>query len=253
MSEILRVEHVNAYYKKRSDSFLGKSTREQVLHDVSLTVEEGEIHGIVGESGCGKTTLAKVILGINPQYDGNVIVAPGSRPQMIFQDPYGSLNPARKVGWIMEEPLRLNTKDNRQLRREKVLTMLERVGLSEEIAGRYPSQLSGGQRQRVGIATALMLEPKLLIADEPLSALDVTIQAQVAELLQKLQKEMGLSVLLISHDLRMVYNLCKKISIMEHGRVIESGKVDDIYFAPAENYTKELLEAAGICYNENND
>lgn len=250
MSEILRVEHVNAYYKKRSDSFLGKSTREQVLHDVSLTVEEGEIHGIVGESGCGKTTLAKVILGINPHYDGNVIVAPGSRPQMIFQDPYGSLNPARKVGWIMEEPLRLNTKDNRQLRREKVLTMLERVGLSEEIAGRYPSQLSGGQRQRVGIATALMLEPKLLIADEPLSALDVTIQAQVAELLQKLQKEMGLSVLLISHDLRTVYNLCKKISIMEHGRVIESGKVDDIYFAPTENYTKELLEAAGICYNE---
>lgn len=250
MSEILRVEHVNAYYKKRSDSFLGKSTREQVLHDVSLTVEEGEIHGIVGESGCGKTTLAKVILGINPHYDGNVIVAPGSRPQMIFQDPYGSLNPARKVGWIMEEPLRLNTKDNRQLRREKVLTMLERVGLSEEIAGRYPSQLSGGQRQRVGIATALMLEPKLLIADEPLSALDVTIQAQIAELLQKLQKEMGLSVLLISHDLRMVYNLCKKISIMEHGRVIESGKVDDIYFAPTENYTKELLEAAGICYNE---
>lgn len=250
MSEILRVEHVNAYYKKRSDSFLGKSTREQVLHDVSLTVEEGEIHGIVGESGCGKTTLAKVILGINPHYDGNVIVAPGSRPQMIFQDPYGSLNPARKVGWIMEEPLRLNTKDNRQLRREKVLTMLERVGLSEEIAGRYPSQLSGGQRQRVGIATALMLEPKLLIADEPLSALDVTIQAQVAELLQKLQKEMGLSVLLISHDLRMVYNLCKKISIMEYGRVIESGKVDDIYFAPTENYTKELLEAAGICYNE---
>lgn len=250
MSEILRVEHVNAYYKKRSDSFLGKSTREQVLHDVSLTVEEGEIHGIVGESGCGKTTLAKVILGINPHYDGNVIVAPGSRPQMIFQDPYGSLNPARKVGWIMEEPLRLNTKDNRQLRREKVLTMLERVGLSEEIAGRYPSQLSGGQRQRVEIATALMLEPKLLIADEPLSALDVTIQAQVAELLQKLQKEMGLSVLLISHDLRMVYNLCKKISIMEHGRVIESGKVDDIYFAPTENYTKELLEAAGICYNE---
>ena len=250
MSEILRVEHVNAYYKKRSDSFLGKSTREQVLHDVSLTVEEGEIHGIVGESGCGKTTLAKVILGINPHYDGNVIVAPGSRPQMIFQDPYGSLNPARKVGWIMEEPLRLNTKDNRQLRREKVLTMLERVGLSEEIAGRYPSQLSGGQRQRVGIATALMLEPKLLIADEPLSALDVTIQAQVAELLQKLQKEMGLSVLLISHDLRMVYNLCKKISIMEHGRVIESGKVDDIYFAPTENYTKELLEAAGICYNK---
>ena len=250
MSEILRVEHVNAYYKKRSNTFFGKSTREQILHDVSLTVEEGEIHGIVGESGCGKTTLAKVILGINPQYEGKVIVAEGTRPQMIFQDPYGSLNPAKKIGWIMEEPLRLNTEDNRQKRREKVLAMLERVGLSEEIAERYPRQLSGGQRQRVGIATALMLEPKLVIADEPLSALDVTIQAQVAELLQKLQKEMGLSVLLISHDLRMVYNLCKKISILEHGRVIESGNVDDIYFAPKEKHTKELLDAAGICYND---
>ena len=250
MSEILRVEHVNAYYKKRSNTFLGKGTREQVLYNVSLTVGEGEIHGIVGESGCGKTTLAKVILGINSQYDGKVIMAPETRPQMIFQDPYGSLNPAKKIGWIMEEPLRLNTREDRQQRREKVLTMLEKVGLSEEIAERYPSQLSGGQRQRVGIATALMLEPKLLIADEPLSALDVTIQAQVAELLQKLQKEMGLSVLLISHDLRMVYNLCKKVSIMERGRVIESGEVDDIYFTPTEKHTKELLEAAGICYNK---
>lgn len=249
MEEILCVEHVNAYYKKRSNSFFGKSTREQILHDVSLTVEAGEIHGIVGESGCGKTTLAKVILGIHKDYDGRIAFEQNTRPQMIFQDPYGSLNPSKRIGWIMEEPLRLNTKDTAGQRREKVLEMLKRVGLSAEIADRYPSQLSGGQRQRVCIATALMLEPKLLIADEPLSALDVTIQAQVAELLQKLQQEMGLSVLLISHDLRMIYNLCKKVSIMENGRVIESGKVDDIYFAPAKQHTKELLEAAGICYN----
>jgi len=240
MVPILTVEHVNAYYRRR-----GRGP-EQILKDVSLRIDEGEIVGIVGESGCGKTTLAKTILGINRNREGEIHVAPDCNPQMVFQDPYGSLNPAKKVGWIMEEPLRLKTKDSPRQRREKVLAMLEKVGLSPELAERFPRQLSGGQRQRVCIGTALMTSPKLLIADEPVSALDVTIQAQVVELLQKLQEEMGLSVLFISHDLRIVYKICKRVVIMQKGQIVEEGSVRDIYFNPRQEYTKQLLEAAGI-------
>lgn len=165
---------------------------------------------------------------------------------MIFQDPYSSLNPSKKVGWILEEPLKLNTKLGRTERRRKVARMLERVGLEEKIAERYPRQLSGGQRQRVCIAESLMLEPKLLIADEPVSALDVTIQAQILELLQEIQKEMGLSILFISHDMRVVYQMSQRVMVMKDGRIVESGEVDEVYFHPKHPYTKMLLEAADI-------
>ncbi len=238
MSPILTIEHLNAFYNQ------GR-VKEQILHDVSLELEEGEILGIVGESGCGKTTLAKAVLGMNPSVKGKISLAEGCNPQMVFQDPYSSLNPAKTVGWIMEEPLRLNTKLKKAERKEQVAAMLERVGLSTEIAQRYPRQLSGGQRQRVCIGTALMLNPRLLIADEPVSALDVTISAQIIDLLRNLQKEMGLSVVFISHDLRVVYQICKKVVIFRQGRVIESGDVDEIYNTPKESYTRELLEAAG--------
>lgn len=238
MSPILTIEHLNAFYNQ------GR-VKEQILHDVSLELEEGEILGIVGESGCGKTTLAKAVLGMNPSVKGKISLAEGCNPQMVFQDPYSSLNPAKTVGWIMEEPLRLNTKLKKAERKEQVAAMLERVGLSTEIAQRYPRQLSGGQRQRVCIGTALMLNPRLLIADEPVSALDVTISAQIIDLLRNLQKEMGLSVVFISHDLRVVYQICKKVVILRQGRVIESGDVDEIYNTPKESYTRELLEAAG--------
>ena len=221
----------------------------KAVDDVSLDVYGGETLGIVGESGCGKSTLAKVILGLLKPDSGTVIVS-GNRPQMVFQDPYGSLNPAKKIGWIMEEPLRIQRKLPGKERRQKVLEMLKKVGLDEKIADRYPNQLSGGQRQRVCIGEALMTNPGLLVADEAVSALDVTIQAQILELLEQLKEEMGLSILFISHDMRVVYQLCDRVMIMKDGTIVESGDVDTVYFSPQHEYTKELLEAAGIGEDE---
>ena len=173
--EILRVSSLNVSFQDRSRGLFGKNNRIQVLKDVFFSMKEGEILGLVGESGSGKSTLAKAILGLIP-YEGEISQT-SSYPQMIFQDPYGSLNPAKKVGWILEEPLRLKGGLDSAQRKQRVREMLIRVGLDESIADRYPNQLSGGQRQRVCIAGALMQEPALLIADEPVSALDVTIQS----------------------------------------------------------------------------
>ncbi len=238
---ILAVSDVNVSYKKKAE----------VLKNISFEMKRGEILGLVGESGCGKSTLAKAILNILKPESGEIVyhsVYPERifRPQMVFQDPYSSLNPAKKVGWILEEPLRLKGGIPKEKRRQMVYEMLKKTGLDESFAERYPSQLSGGQRQRIAIAGALMLEPELLIADEPVSALDVTIQAQVVELLMKLHREMNLSVLFISHDLRIVYQICDRVIIMSHGEIVESGAVDEVYFSPQHEYTKTLLYAAGI-------
>lgn len=242
---ILSVEKLNVFYTDKSQGVFQKNRRIQVLQDVSFTMKAGEIRGLVGESGCGKSTLAKAILGMLEQQEGSIIHQ-SRNPQMIFQDPYSSLNPAKKIGWSLEEPLRLRGGFTKEERRQKSLQMLEKVGLEAKIAERYPNQLSGGQRQRICIAVALMLEPKLLIADEPVSALDVTIQAQILKLLLKLQKEMGLSILFISHDLRVVYQMCEQVMIMHQGKIIEAGSVDEVYFSPKQEYTKQLLKAAKI-------
>ena len=230
MSEILRVAHLNAYYKKK-----------QILHDISFSIGQGEIVGLVGESGCGKSTLAKAVLHIIPHMEGEVVHTT-SMPQMIFQDPYHSLNPSMKVGRILEEPLMIKhvQKDERK---EKVRSMMQRVGLEEELLSRYPYQLSGGQRQRVCIGCALMQNPGLIIADEPVSALDVTVQAKVLNLLYSLNKEYGIAFLFISHDLRVVYELCNRILIMQDGRIIEQGSDEEVFFRPKEAYTKKLLSA----------
>ncbi len=228
MNEILSVEHLNAYYKKK-----------QILYDISFSMKEGEIVGLVGESGCGKSTLAKAILHMIPKVEGK-IVHMTQMPQMIFQDPYHSLNPMMKVGRILEEPLRIRREKNRK---EKVLSMMERVGLEEELIDRYPSQLSGGQRQRVCIGVALMQNPGLIIADEPVSALDVTVQAKVLKLLCALNRDYHIAILFISHDLRVVYELCDRIMILKDGRIIEQGKDDEVFFDPKEEYTKKLLSA----------
>lgn len=168
-----------------------------------------------------------------------------SRPQMIFQDPFGSLNPGKKVGWILEEPLRFQKeKLSEGQRRQRVEAMAEKVGLGRELLGRYPRDLSGGQRQRVSIAISLIQGSQLILADEPVSALDVTIQRQIMELMLGLQEEMNLSYLFISHDLDVIYQMCDRVMVMEKGRIVESGPVEQIYREPEHPYTRVLLEAS---------
>ena len=184
---ILEVSDLCVSYESSRKTPFEKKKSIQVLKNVSFTMEKGEIIGLVGESGSGKTTLARAVLNMIP-YEGTINRL-DTNFQMVFQDPYGSLNPSKKVGWILEEPLRLKGGYTKEERLEKVITMLHRVGLDEKFMDRYPSQLSGGQRQRVCIAGALMLEPSLLITDEPVSALDVTIQAQIWSCLKKSMKK----------------------------------------------------------------
>ena len=208
---ILELNHVTVRYP--DEGFLWhKKPGYCAVKDVSFTVERGEILGLVGESGCGKSTLSKAILGMMP-YEGEIRHYT-KRPQMVFQDPYGSLNPAKTVGWIVEEPLRAFGKYDAPERRRRVLDMLERVGLGAEYADRKPKELSGGQRQRVGIAVALIQRPRFIIADEPVSALDVTIQAQILELLLELKRDLELSYLFISHDLNVIYQICDRVMVM---------------------------------------
>lgn len=241
MGKILEVKNLNVYYKAKSKSIFARPERKQVLFDVSFDVNEGEIFGIVGESGCGKSTLSKAILGMNPLYDGS-IVHNSAKPQMIFQDPYSSLNPAWTIGRILSEPMLLSGMKDKAEVKAAVYDMLGRVGLDESYYGRYPSQLSGGQRQRVSIATALIARPKLVIADEPLSALDVTIQAQIMELLMELKKDLGLTYIFISHDIDVVYQLCDRIMVMKDGRVVEIGETLKLFENPGNAYTRQLID-----------
>ena len=167
-----------------------------------------------------------------------------SRPQMVFQDPYGSLNPAKTVGWILEEPLRAAGVKDKNQRRKKVTELLPLVGLEEEHLSRKPAQLSGGQRQRVAIAAALIQGSRLIVLDEPVSALDVTLQAQILRLLADLKEKLGLSYLFISHDLAVVYQLCDRVAVMTGGEIVEEGDVDQLYDHPKHDYTKKLLDAS---------
>ena len=238
---VLSLQHVTAGY--REGGVLGRKYFHEVLHDVSFDVHRGEILGLVGESGTGKSTLAKTILGMVRPEAGQVIHYT-KRPQMIFQDPYSSLNPAYPVEWLLEEPLRIYGKYDGPERKRRVREMLERVELPEEVLKAKPSELSGGQRQRVSIAVALIQRPRLLIADEPVSALDVTIQAQILKLLRELRDELDLSYLFISHDLNVVYQLCDSALVMKQGRIVEQGTVDELFDHPKDPYTKQLLAAA---------
>lgn len=243
MEPVLEVRHLNSYYTEGRSLFGGKNQRRQVLKDVSFDICKGEIVGLVGESGSGKTTLSRAILGLVQDYDGQIIHH-SLRPQMVFQDPFSSLNPAHSIGWILEEPLRVQGKLNAAQRREAVLEVLEQVGLGAEFAARRPRELSGGQRQRVSIASAVISRPKLIVADEPVSALDVTIQAQILQLLVDLKKQYDLSYLFISHDLNVVYQICNRVLVMQHGVIVEQNTVDELFHNPQHPYTKQLLAAA---------
>ena len=233
---IVSMKNLSSYYGK------GKS-RLRYLKNINLTIGEGEVLGLVGESGSGKSTLAKCLLGLVTDIEGELVVN-AVRPQMVFQDPFGSLNPVKTVGWILEEPLRAMGIRDKAERRRRALEMLQRVSLSEEHYNRRPAQLSGGQRQRVAIAAALIQGSKLIVLDEPVSALDVTLQAQILQLLVDLKEQLGLSYLFISHDLSVVYQICDRVAVLYHGELVEQGQVDEVYDAPQHPYTKKLLEAS---------
>ena len=258
MSEfILTASHLNKTFSQRGGKFGFGHTLIQALDDVSISLRAGSTLAVVGESGSGKSTLARCLLQLQPLDSGEVMFqgrdlaalsASELRDerrhlQMIFQDPFASLNPRMKVGEIVGEGLLIHKLGDSTEQRKKVLHMLKRVGLREQDMQKYPHEFSGGQRQRIGIARALVLEPKVVVCDEPVSALDVSIQAQILLLLKDLQQEMALSYLFISHDLRVVRHIADEVAVMHKGKLIEHGKVSDIYEAPAQEYTRNLLNS----------
>ena len=242
---VLDIRNLSVTYK--SSTVFGKKSTYQAVKDVNFDIKSGEIMGLVGESGCGKSTLSKAVLGMLDDADiEGEIVHYTRRPQMVFQDPFSSLNPAKTIGWILEEPLRLFGKYDEKERKERVLDMMDRVGLDRELSDRRPSELSGGQKQRVSIATALIQRPRFIIADEPVSALDVSIQGQILKLLLQLRDELDLSYLFITHDLNVCYSICDRVVVMYKGEVVETGKVEEVYNNPRHAYTQKLLDAALI-------
>ena len=232
--------------------------RRRVLDGIDLLVGQGETVGLIGESGSGKTTLGRAILGLVKPSRGSIIfggedIAVASRRrrralsaelQAVFQDPYSSLNPARTIAQALTEPVTVHRRPRRDAAEREVASMLGRVGMPPDAAHRYPREFSGGQRQRIAIARALMNSPRLIICDEPLSALDLSVQAQILNLLGELQAESGVGYLLISHDLAVVRHLAHRVAVLHEGRIVESGGTAEVIAAPAHPYTRKLLDAA---------
>ncbi len=256
---LVRVENVVKHFPVKAGGLVRRTVGHvHAVDDVSLVIERGKTLGLVGETGSGKSTLARCVAGLLPVTSGRVIfdghditnLSRGAmRPlrreiQMIFQDPYSSLNPRRRVGSIIGEPFAIHKTATGAERKRRVQELMERVGLNPEHYNRFPAEFSGGQRQRIGVARALALRPKLIICDEPVSALDVSIQAQVLNLLSDLQQEYGLSYLFIAHDLEVVRHVSDKVAVMYLGRIGEAGPKDSLYGQPRHPYTVALLSAA---------
>ncbi len=257
---ILKVEGLKVHFPV-SGGIFSKKQVVKAVDGITFDIMPGETFGLVGESGCGKSTLGRAIVKINPVTEGKILVEGKDITklkgkeldqfrkdvQMIFQDPYASLNPRMTVGEIIREPMDIhgifNTKEERE---ERVRELLELVGLKPDHIRRYPHEFSGGQRQRIGIARTLALNPKFIVCDEPISALDVSIQAQVINLLEKIQEEMGISYLFIAHDLSMVKHISDRIGVMYLGNMMEVGESDDVYHKPLHPYTQALLSSVPI-------
>ncbi|MBI3605350.1 MAG: dipeptide ABC transporter ATP-binding protein [Nitrospirae bacterium] len=257
---LLSVSHLKKYFPVKAGFFSSEKKAVHAVDDVSFDLFEGEVLGLVGESGSGKSTAGRLILRLIEATEGevffngeNILKADGKRlrslrkeMQIIFQDPYSSLNPRMTIGKILEEPFIIHQMGNKAERKEKVLKLLEKIGLHPDAVSRYPHEFSGGQRQRVGIARAISLSPRLIVADEPISSLDVSIQAQIINLLEDLQKEFNLSILFIAHDLNMVRHLSNRVAVMYLGRIVELARTEDLFKNPRHPYTEALLSAIPV-------
>ena len=259
-NNLLEILELRKYYPVRPGFLSGHAGDVKAVDGVSLTIHEGETLGLVGESGCGKTTLGKVIIRLEEPTGGEVLFRERNifslkgddlkryrrEVQMIFQDPSASLDPRMTAGDSIGEALLIHGMEDEEERLGRVEELLEEVGLEASHASRYPHEFSGGQKQRIGIARALALRPSLIIADEPVSALDISIQAQILNLLTELKREHNLSLLFIAHNMGVIRYLCDRVAVMKAGRIVEVGEVEEIFTAPEHPYTKALLEAAPV-------
>lgn len=257
---LIELRNVQKFFSIKHGIFGGKTKHVQAVDDVSFKIHKGETFGLVGESGCGKSTLGRTIIRLYDPTGGEIIYDGAEigkmsqadmkpfrkRIQMIFQDPYASLNSRMTVGDIIGEPIDIHNIASGEERQKIIYDLLERVGLSREHASRYPHEFSGGQRQRIGIARALAVNPDFIICDEPISALDVSIQAQVVNMLEDLQKELGLTYLFIAHDLSMVKHISDRIGVMYLGKLVEVAEANELYEKPNHPYTQALLSAIPI-------